>query len=136
VKKVDRQQEVDETQVIWVYENLGSSSYFDNLWDGYHALETARAGERCAVCDFLPCLALPGSNDFDPPWWTKPKGKKDNRERRHACYKEVKSSSIFRSVIHSCWLFGIRLRYPGGPITGYKPRHSEYIQEEDEQNND
>jgi len=54
VKKVDRQQEVDETQVIWVYENLGSSSYFDNLWDGYHALETARAGERCAVCDFLP----------------------------------------------------------------------------------
>jgi len=47
VKKVDRQQEVDETQVIWVYENLGSSSYFDNLWDGVSCFGDCEG--RCAV---------------------------------------------------------------------------------------
>lgn len=57
--------------------------------------------------------------------------KENPKNTRFRAYKAV-SKGHFRKVIPACWLFSIRIFFPGGIITGFIPSEAEEVEEQDE----
>ena len=110
----------------WVYENLGASSFFNDLFTAAECfLKVDALTATCAICEQQPCAAL---NRTFPPLWmvTKrdPPAGKSPEALRYACYKSCHPKYGFSRVpLPDCWLLAIRLCLPGGPITGFRPRY-------------
>ena len=110
-----------EACVKWVYKNLASSSFFDHLWEAFNVLSANSQG-LCEICGINPCLALvTQQNQLKAPWKSMRRlHLETSKQRRYRAYKMV-SGGHFRKVIPACWLFSIRVYFPGGDITGYLP---------------
>jgi hypothetical protein len=118
--------------IRWLYYNLGSSSFFNDLFSAASEFLLPNPQARsCGLCTQLPCVAL--NPTFIPSWITLmrawPAGKKAEALRYQA-YKNCHAKIGFSRVpIPDCHLLAIRCCLPGGPIVGFRPRYIKKMQE-------
>jgi len=111
---------------VWLYENLKSSDFFNNLFAAVDHVLQAPANAplgACSICRVTPCASL----DTNPlPLWIlkrQREGVTNGPKQRHETYKRVYNKSYKARVpVPDCWLLAIRCNFPGLPIVGFRPR--------------
>jgi len=123
----------DDEVAIWIYHNLGSSSYFNDLFSAadFFLTRVDDADEICPTCEQCPCLAL---NRELPPVWIGRVGHSDPENApawRFTEYRDCHQKyGGARVPLPDCWVLAIRCAFPGGPITGFRPRFLHAVNEQ------
>ena len=116
----------DDEIPLWIYYNLGSSSFFNNLFDAAEFfLRDGAAAEMCPTCEHQPCMAL---NQTLPPYWITsmlhPPANTNPTNRRFQCYRKCHPQyGHARVPLPDCWVLAIRICHPGDHIVGFRPRY-------------
>ena len=116
-----------ETEVpLWIYHNLGSSSFFNDLFSAAEFFLCPDALiTTCPSCEQLPCMAL---NVPFPPYWigsmTDGVHGPAASNRRYEAYKKCHPKfGRARVPLGDCLVLAIRCCHPGGEIVGFLPRY-------------
>ena len=113
--------------LLWVFDNLASSSFFEDLWEGFEALKTGGPIVACPTCNKNPCVVFDAH--IKGPWKTvASQGRlgRSNKQLRFRCYTilgKARGRNI-RTPMNPCHLLAIRFTFPGDDdekIVGFHP---------------